>query len=138
MTEPAAATTVDRREARATLEAVVFDAGGTLVRLDFEWMAATTRQLGFATDAAILRRAEIEGRRRYDQSRPGDDTTTPLGSAGDIHAYFGGMLAGAGCPPHLIGPLVVRFLAHEKANGLWARPMEGAREIGRASCRERV
>jgi len=115
------------RATRARLEAVVFDAGGTLVRLDFEWMAAAARQHGFATDAASLRRAEIEGRRRYDQSRPSDEGIQPIGAAGDAHAYFGGTLAGAGCPPHLIGPLIVRFLAHEKANGLWARPMEGAR-----------
>jgi len=116
------------RATRALLEAVVFDAGGTLVRLDFEWMAAAARQHGFATDAVTLRRAEIEGRKRYDRSRPSEEGAQPIGATGDVNAYMGGTLAAAGCPPHLIGPLIVRFLAHEKANGLWARPMEGARE----------
>jgi putative hydrolase of the HAD superfamily len=115
---------------RPALEAVFFDAGGTLVRLDFEWMAAAVRQLGFATDPESLRRGEIEGRRRYDRSRgvrsPGDPW--PLGAVGDIRAYFGGILVGAGCPPHLVNSAVTWCLAHEKANGLWARPMEGARE----------
>jgi putative hydrolase of the HAD superfamily len=116
---------------RPVLDAVVFDAGGTLVRLDFEWMAATARQMGFVTDAAALRRGEIEGRRRYDRSRstpPSSTDPKPLGAVGDIRVYFGGMLVAAGCPPHLVNSAVVWFLAHEKANGLWARPMEGARE----------
>jgi len=126
--EFAAVRTVNRSERRATLEAVVFDAGGTLVRLDFEWMAAAARQHGFATDAAMLRRSEIEGRRRYDRSGPSEEGAQPIGTTGDVNAYMGGTLAAAGCPPHLIGPLIVRFLAHEKANGLWARPMEGARD----------
>lgn len=116
---------------RPTLDAVLFDAGGTLVRLDFEWMAAAARQMGFPTDAAALRRGEIEGRRRYDRSRstaPSPSDPKPLGAVGDIRAYFGGTLVAAGCPPHLVNSAVVWFLAHEKANGLWARPMEGARE----------
>jgi hypothetical protein len=50
--------------ARPALDAVVFDAGGTLVRLDFEWMAEAVTRSGVPLDAATLRRAEIEGRRR--------------------------------------------------------------------------
>lgn len=113
-----------------SLEAVVFDAGGTLVRLDFEWMAMAVTQLGFSLDAARLRRGEIEGRRRYDESRGGADAALPqpLGSVGDIRAYLGGMLAAAGVPPYMIGPVVVRLLARDRVNGLWSRPMEGARE----------
>ena len=42
---------------RGALEAVVFDAGGTLVRLDFEWMAGALAALGLRTDVAGLRRA---------------------------------------------------------------------------------
>lgn len=133
MAEPAAernAVTLDSvHDGKRPLNAVIFDAGGTLVRLDFEWMSAALRQFGFAIDPGRLRRAEIEGRRRYDHSgQTPADGPAPLGVAGDVRAYFSGMLAGAGCPPHLIGPAVVRFLAHERASGLWARPMEGARE----------
>jgi putative hydrolase of the HAD superfamily len=109
------------------LEAVIFDAGGTLVRLDFEWMAAALAQSGVGIDAATLRRAEVEGRRRYDASggEPGDGG--PLGGRGDVRAYFGGMLIAAGVPAHLVEPTLARFLAHESASGLWSRPMEGAR-----------
>jgi HAD superfamily hydrolase (TIGR01549 family) len=119
---------------RPTLEAVVFDAGGTLVRLDFEWMAATATQIGFRTTAAELRRAEVAGRRRYDASappRPGvvvDGVPQPLGGRGDVRAYFGGMLLATGMPHHLVGVTLVWYLARERTSGLWARQNEGARE----------
>ena len=51
---------------RPELEAVVFDAGGTLVRLDFEWMSEMLAGLGFPASVDDLRRAEVHGRRRYD------------------------------------------------------------------------
>jgi len=112
-----------------SLDAVVFDAGGTLVRLDFEWMAETLNRMSVSGDAAILRRAEVEGRRRYDASqRAGRHDASPLGGPGDVRAYLGGMLHHAHVPGEKIDELVHAFLAHEKANGLWARPMEGARD----------
>jgi putative hydrolase of the HAD superfamily len=111
---------------RPPLEAVICDAGGTLIRLDFEWMADDLGAHGFATDPATLRRAEIAGRRAYDASaRPAD----PSGPAprGDVRAYFGGALAAAGVPEALRPAAVERWLAREQARGLWCRPMEGAR-----------
>jgi putative hydrolase of the HAD superfamily len=116
---------------RSELEAVLLDAGGTLVRLDFEWMAAALLRLGFATDADQLRRAEVEGRKRYDEScGPADaGASPPIGATGDARAYFGGMVAAAGAPAELIAPAVDRFLAHERSSSLWSRPVEGAREM---------
>jgi|KBSSwiStaDraftv2_1062776.scaffolds.fasta_scaffold142353_2 putative hydrolase of the HAD superfamily len=115
--------------APSVLEAVLFDAGGTLVRLDFEWMAETLNRSGVSVDAATLRRAEVEGRRRYDASqRLGRHEASPLGGPGDVRAYLGGTLHHAHVPAEKIDEVVDAFLAHEKANGLWARPMEGARE----------
>jgi len=77
---------------RPRLEAVLLDAGGTLVRLDFEWMADEVTRLGFALDPARLRRAEVAGRRRYDASRGPrtnpDAAGSPLGGKGDNRAYF--------------------------------------------------
>lgn len=110
------------------LDAVIFDAGGTLVRLDFEWMADALAETGFATDAATLRRGEVEGRRRYDRSfgDPGAGTA-PLGRRGDIRAYFGGTLEAAGVPAEVASGMVDRLVARERSTGLWSRPMEGAR-----------
>jgi len=111
------------------LEAVVFDAGGTLVRLDFEWMAETLRELGFSIEAGALRRAEVEGRRRYDASRGNEaPDPAPLGRRGDVLAYFGGTLEAAGVPTDRVPEIVTRFLEREKSAGLWVRAAEGARE----------
>jgi len=118
-------------EGRAPLEAVVFDAGGTLVRLDFEWMSAAVREMGFPLDAATLRRAEIDGRRAYDASKgvapTPDSIHPPLGASGDTDAYFGGMLAAAGVPAEIAHRAVASFLARHRDPGLWSRPLEGAR-----------
>ena len=76
---------------RARLEAVLLDAGGTLVRLDFEWMAETVSALGAPVSAEALRRAEVEGRRRYDRSRghrpAHGEPDPPLGTIGEIREY---------------------------------------------------
>jgi HAD superfamily hydrolase (TIGR01509 family) len=116
---------------RPLLEAVVFDAGGTLVRLDFEWMAEAVAGVDGAPDAETLRRAEIEGRRRYDASagrrvRAGE-LHPPLGTQGDIRAYFMGMLEQAGVTAARREAAYERFVARQLKPGLWTRPMEGAR-----------
>ncbi len=130
--------------ARPGLDAVICDAGGTLIRLDFEWMAGDLSLLGFPVEAGALRRAEVEGRRAYDASArppaplepsrppaPGEPSRLP-GSPGpaprgDVRAYFNGTLSAAGVPEGLRAEAVERFLARESASGLWCRPMEGAR-----------
>jgi HAD superfamily hydrolase (TIGR01509 family) len=114
---------------RPALEAVLLDAGGTLVRLDFEWMVETLAGLGVRTDVAAMRDAEVEGRRAYDTScGPRRQESPPLGAVGDVRAYFGGMIAAAGVPAERVGALVDRFLERERDRGLWSRPAEGARE----------
>ncbi|MBI1798182.1 MAG: hypothetical protein HYR73_00680, partial [Candidatus Eisenbacteria bacterium] len=115
-----------------TLEAVLFDAGGTLVRLDFEWMSGLLGSWGLEIPAAMLRRGEIEGRRRYDSSRGGraraGESPPPLGSAGDIRPYFVGMLEAAAVPGTFRERALEAFEQRHAATGLWTRPMEGARE----------
>jgi len=116
---------------RPALEAVLFDAGGTLVRLDFEWMAGIVRDHGVPMDAQRMRRGEMAGRRAFDSSRghPGaaGGPLSPLGNVGDVRAYFGGTLSGAGVPPEAIEPVLEVFFARQVERGLWTRPMEGAR-----------
>jgi putative hydrolase of the HAD superfamily len=111
------------------LQAVVFDAGGTLVRLDFEWMADELRRLGYEVDAATVRRAEVDGRRRYDASWGAPAASqAPLGRRGEVREYFGGTLESAGVPPPRTAEIVDLFLARERSAGLWTRAMEGARD----------
>lgn len=115
------------------LEAVVFDAGGTLVRLDFEWMSDWLAARGVAIPAAALRRAEVAGRRAYDASRghaplPGA-LHPPLGSSGDTLAYFGGTLDAAGVPAVQRGSMLHAMLERQAGHGLWMQPVEGARAV---------
>jgi putative hydrolase of the HAD superfamily len=116
--------------ARPALDAVVFDAGGTLIRLDFEWMAEDLATHRFATSAEALRVAEVQGRRAYDASSRPADPSAPAASRvrGDVRAYFRGTLEAAGVPEGMVAPAVERFLERERTRGLWCRPMEGARE----------
>jgi putative hydrolase of the HAD superfamily len=117
--------------ARPPLDAIVFDAGGTLVRLDFEWMCDHLATLGVPLRPEALRRAEVEGRRRYDASGAtpmGDDGVhPPLGTAGSTRAYFAGMLEAAGVDAARIEAALAGWFARHASHGLWDRPMEGAR-----------
>lgn len=118
---------------RPVLEAVLFDAGGTLVRLDFEWMSETVRGLGHEVGAAALRRAEVAARKAFDLAFddpppvavPGEPR---LGERGDTRLYFRVILEAAGVPPALTGPALERCFERQAGPGLWTRAAEGARE----------
>ena len=121
--------------AKPVLEAVIFDAGGTLVRLDFEWMSEMLAAIGVTASADELRRAEIHGRRRYDAAAGREPMTPamgihpPLGSVGPTRAYFAGMLEAAGCRHPLLEEALERLRERlTPPSFLWDRPMEGARE----------
>jgi putative hydrolase of the HAD superfamily len=116
---------------RPRLDAVLLDAGGTLVRLDFEWIAAMVTGLGHRLDVSAVRRAEVEGRRRYDASAhpslAADAPHPALGSRGDVRAYFVGMLEAAGVPQELFDAAEQAMHARQaEPIGLWAKTMEGA------------
>jgi putative hydrolase of the HAD superfamily len=115
---------------RPPIDAVVFDAGGTLVRLDFEWMASRVTAAGVPLEPGRLRRAEIEGRRAYDRSHgpTGDDGGhAPSVARGDALVYFRGMLEAAGVGPTVVDRVLEEYRARQLERGLWTRPMDGAR-----------
>lgn len=148
------------------LDAVVFDAGGTLIRLDFEWMAEDLAAHGLAIDWETLRRAEVQGRRAYDASAwraasrgAASVAGTPVAATGalqvaatpaagtpaargDVRAYFRGTLEAARVPAPMMEAAIDRFLERERTRGLWCRPMEGARaaldHAGKAGLRTAV
>jgi HAD superfamily hydrolase (TIGR01509 family) len=119
---------------RSTLDAVVFDAGGTLVRLDFEWISGMLAELGAHATPEQLRRGEVLGRRRYDAAATAPRAMAPgvphppLGSVAPIEAYWSGMLEAAGCRHPVLEEAIERMHARQHSDDfLWARPMEGAR-----------
>lgn len=119
---------------RPPLEAVVFDAGGTLVRLDFEWIAGMLAGHGVAATVEGLRRAEVRGRRMYDaaSARARAATAGPGGAAATpaaVEAYFAGMLEGAGCRHPVLEEALAALFARQASDALlWAWANEGARE----------
>ena len=117
---------------RPVLEAVIFDAGGTLVRLDFEWMGETLHALGHEVPTEALRRAEVAARRAFeaafDEPPPAVVAGEPrLGERGDTRLYFRVILEAAGVPRPLVEPALERFFERQAGPGLWTRPVEGAR-----------
>jgi FMN phosphatase YigB (HAD superfamily) len=116
---------------RPALEAVLFDAGGTLVRLDFEWMSDTIRSLGHEVTPAALARAEVEARRALDEGLEAplctDEDMPRSGSRGDLRLYFGTILDRGGVPAPLIDAALGLLVARQAGPGLWTRPAEGAR-----------
>lgn len=123
-----------RAAARPELAAVVFDAGGTLVRLDFEWLASMLAELGVETTPDELRSAELAGRRRYDAlaarspRTPASGPHPVLGSIGPGEAYFAAMLEAVGCRHPVLEEALERVrVRRSPPHYLWSRPMEGAR-----------
>ena len=122
-------------DSRPPLEAVLFDAGGTLVRIDYEWVSAMLGELGLDASVDEVRRAEVSGRRRYDAAatRPrtlaeGEPHPT-LGSVAPIEAYWLGLLEAVGCRHPLLEEAIERMtLKQRPPSFLWGRVNEGARE----------
>lgn len=116
---------------RPALDAIVFDAGGTLVRLDFEWIGEMLRELGVVTSFADLRRSEASARRAYDAAAAGApvaDGAPP--STRPSNAYLRELLAGVGVRGELLDDALARLWARQlREHFLWAQPVEGARAM---------
>ena len=118
---------------RPPLDAVVFDAGGTLVRLDFEWITEMLAELGAPATTDALRHAEIQGRLLFDatmglQAVPPAWREGPAATLAPLHAYWGGMLEAASCRGAQLEEGLKRMEARQNSDHfLWAKPMEDAR-----------
>lgn len=111
----------------APLDAVLFDAGGTLVHLDYAWIARIARARGADLAAEALRRAEVVSRHAIDAharatgSVTGSDATRREG-------YFGNLLRAAGVPDGLRGQILVDLERANLESNLWRVPLEQAAE----------
>ncbi len=95
------------------IEAVLFDAGGTLVTLDYAFIAERVRRSGFAVDPARLPRAEAEARLAVDRARlEGDD-------ASRRSSYFGTLLEAAGVDSEAVPELVAALEREHAERNLW-------------------
>jgi putative hydrolase of the HAD superfamily len=111
----------------AQLDAVLFDAGGTLLNIDFAFVAQTARARGAALEEAALRRGERASRQAIDAwyrregNLAGTDATRREG-------YFANLLRAAGADDALVGAVVEDLERATAEANLWRVPLEGAAE----------
>lgn len=111
--------------ALADLDAVLFDAGGTLVELDFGFIAASAAEHGVRIAPEALRRGEVEARRRIDagaRRRGGVDGT----DAARRFRYFGVLMEAAGVPERQATPVVEALEQAHRDDSLWRVEIGGA------------
>lgn len=105
----------------------MFDAGGVLVRLDYETIAARATALGEPLSAEALARAEGAARRSLDgvaQAKgrlPGTDTSRR-------RSYFAVLLEAAGVASERMDALLTALREVDRERSLWRVPVEGAAE----------
>jgi putative hydrolase of the HAD superfamily len=107
--------------------AVLFDAGGVLLRLDYAAIAARAAEHGFPIAVEALAHAEAGARRAID-ARAARHGGVPGTDATRVPDYFDDLLAAAGVPAPARPELVGRLRADNRAAGLWRVPLEGAHE----------
>jgi putative hydrolase of the HAD superfamily len=109
------------------LDAVLFDAGGTLVRLDFACIAKIVRAHGVEVSESALRRAESASRRAIDAHARGTSSLTGT-DATRREGYFSNLLHAADVAAEHVPAILAALDAENLATGLWRVPLEQAAE----------
>lgn len=110
------------------MTAVLFDAGGVLLRLDYAAIAARAGEHGVPIDPGALAHAEASARRAIDARAARHGGAVPGTDATRVPDYFDDLLAAAGVPEGPRAKLVPRLRADHRADNLWRVPLDGARE----------
>jgi putative hydrolase of the HAD superfamily len=108
----------------AGLEAVILDAGGTLITLDHAWLVRELAARGVATDESALLSSEAAARAWADgRVRRGRKPR-------DLWAgYFGRMLARVGLPEEAGAEFIEMLWRRNREEGLWRTPVPGASQV---------
>lgn len=107
------------------LDAVLFDAGGTLIELDYAFIASAAAAREVEVAPAALRRAEGQARREIDR-RLQDARAILEGDSGRRPSYFATLLDAAGVAPHARDALVPALGAEHARENLWRVAAPGA------------
>ena len=110
---------------------VLFDAGGTLVFLDYFFLARELRRNGIAVSARAVRRAEYTAKAEIDRRL--------LGAVADTdetrrRPYFTALLDHLGLAPPTAAKMIERFDAIHKQNNLWHRMMPSTPAVLQQLC----
>lgn len=109
------------------LDAVLFDAGGTLVHLDYAWMARVARARGVELAEAALRRAEAASRLAIDAHSRATGSVTGT-DANRREGYFANLLRAAGVSAERVREIVADLEQVNLEANLWRVPLEQAAE----------
>ena len=102
------------------LTAILFDAGGTLVFLDYFFLARALRRNGIAVSSRDVRRAEYAAKAEIDRRLLGSVTDTDETRR---RPYFTALLDHLGVEAKQAQQLIADFDAVHKQNNLWHRMM---------------
>jgi len=116
------------------LDAIFFDAGGTLIELDYAWIASRAVAHGHEAMPQALRRAEGAARRAIDRHALGGGTVASDGARRP--SYFGTLLDAAGLAAHVRDAVVADLEQEHARENLWRNSAPGA-ESALAALRDR-
>jgi len=111
----------------ANLEAILFDAGGTLVHIDYAFVAEAAAGFGVAVSERDLLRGEAAARLAIDASARAEGSVIGT-DASRVAGYFENLLRAAGLPEDAIAPVIRAVEAGHAESNLWRVPQEGAFE----------
>jgi len=110
------------------VDTVFFDAGGTLVRIDYDRVVAIAREGGVAIDPARMPHGDAAARRAVDRrlralraEADSDDARVP--------GYFEALLAGAGVAAEAVAAVARALEAHHREENLWRVPFDDAASV---------
>lgn len=109
------------------LEAILFDAGGTLVRIDYAFISQAASELGFSVSESDLLHGEAAARHAIDASAASLHRREET-DASRVPRYFAHLLRGAGIPDSSIERLGRVMQEQHAVVNLWRVPLEGAFE----------
>jgi HAD superfamily hydrolase (TIGR01509 family) len=106
------------------VEAVLLDAGGVLLDLDYAYLRRLIEAKHETIDDGALARAESEARREINR------TVLAGGSIGESwRDYFRILLGHVGVPSSLTEPIIDSLWSAHRRIGLWTMPVPGAPEV---------
>jgi putative hydrolase of the HAD superfamily len=116
------------QQTRLDVDAVLFDAGGTLIRLDYAFMRACAARREHAIDDLALARGEAVVRREID--RRAAQTGGPRDRDADrVAMYFGAVLESAGVARDAAEDAAIELAAEHARANLWRVAMPRAAEV---------
>lgn len=107
------------------LDAILFDVGGTLLRLDHAFMAACASLRGHTVAVASIARGEAQARLEVDRRAAAAGGVRDR-DADRIEGYFASVFRAAGVAAAACEALAERVAAVHREENLWRVPLDGA------------